>query len=1423
MTGRLVEVVRAVNRDVSVSELADAVWLLGVVYPPDRHQRDPAAPAVDPAQQEVASDPPTVPSVPPPAQPPPPGQIADMHLPRHDRLLEVPARVPVRSPGATALPGTLAMARALRPLRRRLRSRTSTVLDEEATVQQAVDGDLWVPAFRPALDRWLDLAMVVDDSASMVIWHRTCAELRDLLERLGAFRDVRVWRCDTDLRGRDGQLTLQPAAMLSDAAGRDVRELVDPARRRLVLVVSDCVGRAWQTGEMSRALRAWGAAGSVAIVQTLPQRLWEACAPRFIPVRLGVRKPGAPNTEMHVQVNETDTGEARQMPVPVLELAPRWFVPWARLVSATGPEWISSTAMFAGDAVSQPPVSADRPPEREADELLAHFESFASTEALRLAACLASAPLSLPVIRLVQQTMLPGSRPSVLAEVFLGGLLRQRRPSPDRELDPDEVTYDFAPGVRARLLATLTRQDKVSVLARVSDYVAGRLGSPLDFRALLTAAEDAADVLEQDPPFAEVALQVLRDLGGRYREAAILLQHRTRTLATPRPSTAATEDPADTISGESVKSGEMSGNDQRRDSATMTEETQPGDTVVTAPSTEAAPERPAEVARQPTIFGGVPYRNPHFTGRDELLEQLHSALREGTSHMALLPHALHGMGGVGKTQLAVEYAYRYAAEYDLVWWVPAESPTTVRSSLAQLAAEMKLAAGDVSRAVANVLGALRTGEPYLRWLMVLDNADQPDDFKELLPLPVGHVLVTSRNPQWADVAAQLEVNVFNREESVALLQRRGRGISASDADELAARLGDLPLAIDQAAAWQSETGMPARDLARMLDERIHVLLNENPPTTYPVTVMATWELAFARLQEQSPGAAELLQLCAFLGSEPISVSLLWDGRHADLSGPVAQVLRDDIMLRRAIRDIQRYALAKVDPSRDQVVMHRLVQAVLREQLTPERQEATRDTVHEILGAANPGDPENPNTWTRHAELLPHVTPSGVINAKTNLARRVLLDQTYYRFIRGDYERSRILGERAVSRWRETLGADHELTLLAQRHLAMAMGELGDRAEAAALNQQTLARMREVFGADHEHTLTTATNVGLDLRRRGEFRAARELDEDNLARHRRIFGEEHLETIRMMNNVAVNLRLLGDSAGALAMDITTLRAHERILGTNHRGTLISLTNVARDHFDVGRYREAEELLAEALPRMRTRMGERDLVTLMAKRVWVMVRRRQGAYGAARELAEELYGDVRRIYRADHERVLSAQATYANALLGVGELAHARSLAEQALHGYRGTFGERHPFTVAAAVNLAMIMRAGEEYPAARQLDESALAEFRQLLGDDHPHTLVAMLNLATDWAIAYDHQRALELSKEAYTRSRSARGDDHPATLICGLNYSLDLRATGDRPAAQSLFEEVLAGLRRVLGDGHPAYREAADGRRADRDIEVWAV
>lgn len=311
--------------------------------------------------------------------------------------------------------------------------------------------------------------------------------------------------------------------------------------------------------------------------------------------------------------------------------------------------------------------------------------------------------------------------------------------------------------------------------------------------------------------------------------------------------------------------------------------------VTAARSLPAVEERQA--GEPPSIWGNVPPRNNNFTGRQTLLDTLHERLRsEGTA--AVLPEALHGLGGVGKSQIALEYVHQHAADYDAVWWIPAERPEQIRQALVQLADRLGLRAGmEANTAVPSVLDALRTGRPCRNWLLVFDNAEELETVRPFFPAGgPGRILVTSRNAQWSRAARTVEVDVFEREESIELLRRRGPELPRDQADRVADALGDLPLAIEQAAAWLTETGMPVDEYLQVFeDERADVstrrneLLAAGVPVDYPEPVAAAWNMSLRRLAETHPGALQLLQMCSFFAPEPISRRLFSGVRGVSLS------------------------------------------------------------------------------------------------------------------------------------------------------------------------------------------------------------------------------------------------------------------------------------------------------------------------------------------------------------------------------------------------------------------------------------------------------------------------------------------------------------------------------------------------------------
>jgi hypothetical protein len=835
-------------------------------------------------------------------------------------------------------------------------------------------------------------------------------------------------------------------------------------------------------------------------------------------------------------------------------------------------------------------------------------------------------------------------------------------------------------------------------------------------------------------------------------------------------------------------------------------------------------EGPRFPGEEPKVFHQVPLRNPNFVGRDAVLLELRDRLAR-SSTAAVLPQALHGLGGVGKTQVAAEFAHRFAADYDLVCWVPAEQLAETRSALTALAPQLGIAlsddAGDTLRMV---IDALRRGDPYRRWLLVFDNAeDTSDDIQSLFPQQgPGHILVTSRNQDWSAVADTIEVDAFTRDESIQLLTKRARGISAQDADRLAERLGDLPLAIEQAAVWQAETGMPVDEYLRLVDEHLERLLSESMPTNYPTSVAATWRIAFDGLERRSPAALQLLQVCAFFGAEPIPFRLLKLGRYApSLPSPLDTTISDTILRRRAVREIGRYALARVDPGRDTLMVHRLVQAVLRDRMSPDERATLRTGAHELLGAANPGNPDNAQTWGMHAELSPHIVPSGAIDAQMRETRKLVVDQVRYRYRRSDFESSRELAELARERWVETLGEDDAQTLEVSAQLSDALWGLSWLREARELRGDILRRLRHSpeYGEDHDLTLITANGVGADLRATGDFVDAHRHDEAYLARHRRIFGPEDPKTLRSANNLAADYRLLGDFRSARELDQETFEHRETNLLPSDSEKLSSIVGLARDLIGLGDYRGARALLGDQLVDFRRELGPRHIEVLRATRTYTVAVRKSGAYEEALTAAEDNLSLHQARYGDAHFETLAVMATVSHDRRMAGDLPGARDIGERALDGYRHVLGAEHPFTFVTMSNLAIVLRAMREVDVARSLDELALRGLRRALGDDNPFTLCCVANLANDMSLAGDHAAALRLSEQTVERSNVVRGDRHPYTMASRLNLLLDRVAAGvDQRSAKSS-DEVLALYSGALGDDHPEVAAAARGIRAEFDIE----
>jgi tetratricopeptide (TPR) repeat protein len=705
-------------------------------------------------------------------------------------------------------------------------------------------------------------------------------------------------------------------------------------------------------------------------------------------------------------------------------------------------------------------------------------------------------------------------------------------------------------------------------------------------------------------------------------------------------------------------------------------------TILFVPDPPAArqPYEPA-VARA-RAWGEVPPRNRRFTGRKK---QLGTIRRQFVSSDRAVVQALLGIGGVGKTQLATEYTHRFADSYDVVWWIAAEQPELIGLQVAALGVALGCSgpAADVEAARRAVLMTLRERE---RWLLIFDNAENPEELTRWLPGGNGHVLITSRLDRWAEIAVPVEIDVLDRAESVKLLRRTVSGLRSADAARLAAALGDLPLAIVQAATYMAGTFMSAASYTELLAQRAADLMDLDSPSSHPRSLAAVTTLELERLRAEAPAAADLAAVCAFLAPEPFRPGWFTSAASA-LPVTLVEATADQVGWGKTVSSLGGSALAR--KHLHGLLMHRLTQSIVRGSLPPARAEAARAAAETVLGACHPGDAEEPANWSDWALLLPHMLVMDLAATADHSLRVLACDAARYLIVRGDLAAGRDLADGLYLRWQERHGPENRDALAAGTQLVFALRELSHYGEAHALAKDIFARCGPALGDEDPDTLSAAFELAACLHRLGDFEQARELDGATLTARRRILGEDHPRTLYTAANLAAHTKEQGDLYAALKLEVDTLIRRCRVLGTQHHRTLESANNLA--------------------------------VTLSLL----------GHPQTARKLDEQVLAGFRDLFGGNHHRTLTQATNLAEDLRDLGDLQAARELDEQALTGLRRVLGRDHSMTLTVAHNLACDLRALGEFEAARQLEKDTLARRRRVLRHDHHDAQISADALASD--------------------------------------------------------------------------------------------
>jgi tetratricopeptide (TPR) repeat protein/transcriptional regulator with XRE-family HTH domain len=798
----------------------------------------------------------------------------------------------------------------------------------------------------------------------------------------------------------------------------------------------------------------------------------------------------------------------------------------------------------------------------------------------------------------------------------------------------------------------------------------------------------------------------------------------------------------------------------------------------------------------------MPYqRNPFFTGRENVLQQLHTVLTHERSAVISQSYALSGLGGIGKTQTAIEYAYSYANEYASVFWISAETNESIVSSFVAIAELLNLPEKQEKEQTRVISAVTHWLTSHNDWLVIFDNVEDLELVKGVLPpARCGSLLFTSRRQALGFAAQTLDMEQMTPEEGIRFLLHRARlldptaaldSLTAEDlafAREIVAAMDGLPLALDQAGAYIEETQCGMEHYLQIYQQRRLKVLGRRGygDLNHPASVVTTLSLSFQYVEQKSPLAACILRLCAFLAPDAIPEELIFQGcLHLDL--PLQTLSDDPWLFDETIALLRSSSLVSRTSGTKTLTVHHLTQVVLQETMPVQEQAEWNLRILVALNALFPAE-KDVSLWNQCERLVVHVLQCAnrarsLEQANEELAA-LLFKTGRYLVERGRYAEAEPMLKRSVQIWEQRLGNEHILIVSSLSALGKMYNQQGRYNDAERLFRRAIGIVEQVRGIIHFDLIYPLNVLGSIYKEQGKY------EEAEVAYRRAVqIGKQGTEYLRLAPpfNGLGNLYLQqGRYEEAEAAYKQSIQIWEQEHGVDYFELAHPLSNLACLYLEQGKYEETERLLKRALYIREQILGkEHPLVAFLLNGLAALYYR-QGRYEEAEPLLKRVMSIWEQVSGEMYPNLAYPLSTLGSIYQERGNYEEAEEVYLRAMNIRELQLGNEHPDLAILLIKRGSVYYEQGKYEEAEPMLQRALFLYQQCLSPQHPDIAETLHHFARFHELQQHVTEALSFYQQALTIREQALGLHHPKTNTTRVAYTHLLQEHGRIEEAETI-------------------------------------